>query len=423
MSHFIDRRLNSKNKSTVNRQRFLRRYKTQLKRAASDAVNRRSITDIDGGEKVGIPSKDISEPIFHHGPGGRRDMVHPGNREFEAGDRVQRPEGGEGQGAGQGRAGRGGSGQDDFVFELSREEFLDLLFDDLELPNLVRNQLIGTTEFKTVRAGYATEGAPSNIDVVRSLRGAVARRTALGAPYRKRIRELEEQLAALLAAGTPEDDVRAQALREEIDALKTRIAALPFIDTFDLRYQSFTKLPEPTSKAVMLCIMDVSGSMDQVRKNLAKRFFILLYLFLQRNYDKIEVVFIRHHTIAQEVDEQEFFYSRETGGTVVSSALQLANDVIRERYDSETWNIYVAQASDGDNWDSDSSICREMLIEHLMPLVRYYAYVEITPRQHQSLWYAYQDVKAAHRHFAMEEINGADDIFPVFRELFKRQDA
>jgi len=423
MSHFIDRRLNSKNKSTVNRQRFLRRYKTQLKRAASDAVNRRSITDIDGGEQVGIPSKDISEPTFHHGPGGRRDMVHPGNKEFEAGDRVQRPEGGEGQGAGQGRAGRGGSGEDDFVFELSREEFLDLLFDDLELPNLVRNQLIGTTEFKTVRAGYATEGAPTNIDVVRSLRGAVARRTALGAPYRKRIRELEDELAALLASGVGEADTQVLALREEIDRLKTRIAALPFIDTFDLRYQSFTKLPEPTSKAVMLCIMDVSGSMDQVRKNLAKRFFILLYLFLQRNYDKIEVVFIRHHTIAQEVDEQEFFYSRETGGTVVSSALQLANEVIRERYDSETWNIYVAQASDGDNWDSDSSICREMLTEHLMPLVRYFAYVEITPRQHQSLWYAYQDVRAAHRHFAMEEINGADDIFPVFRELFKRQEA
>ncbi|MBK5938944.1 YeaH/YhbH family protein [Halochromatium roseum] len=423
MSHFIDRRLNSKNKSTVNRQRFLRRYKTQLKRAASDAVNRRSITDIDGGEQVGIPSKDISEPQFHHGPGGQRDMVHPGNKEFEAGDRVQRPEGGQGQGAGQGRAGRGGSGEDDFVFELSREEFLDLLFDDLELPNLVRNQLVGTTEFKTVRAGYATEGAPSNIDVVRSLRGAIARRTALGAPYRGRIRALEEELATLLASGIAETDAQVVALREEIDRLKTRIAALPFIDTFDLRYQSFTKLPEPTSKAVMLCIMDVSGSMDQVRKNLAKRFFILLYLFLQRNYDKIDVVFIRHHTIAQEVDEQEFFYSRETGGTVVSSALQLAHEVIRDRYDSETWNIYAAQASDGDNWDSDSSICRDLLIQDLLPLIRYYAYVEITPRQHQSLWYAYQDVKAVHRHFAMEEINGAEDIFPVFRELFKRQEA
>jgi hypothetical protein len=139
-----------------------------------------------------------------------------------------------------------------------------------------------------------------------------------------------------LADGVPETDARVVALREQIDGLKTRIAALPFIDTFDLRYQSFTKQPEPTSKAVMLCIMDVSGSMDQVRKNLAKRFFILLYLFLQRNYDKIDVVFIRHHTIAQEVDEQEFFYSRETGGTVVSSALNLAYEVVSERYDSDT---------------------------------------------------------------------------------------
>ncbi|MGD8274551.1 MAG: YeaH/YhbH family protein [Thiohalocapsa sp.] len=423
MSHFIDRRLNAKNKSTVNRQRFLKRYKSQLKRAVSDAVNRRSITDIDGGEQVGIPSKDISEPIFHHGQGGTRDMVHPGNKEFEAGDRVQRPEGGSGSGSGQGRAGKGGKGEDDFVFELSREEFLDLLFDDLELPNLVRNQLMGTTEFKTVRAGYTTVGAPSNIDVVRSLKGAIARRTALGAPQRGRIRELEAELEQLLADGTPEEDARVIALREQIDRLKTRLAALPFIDTFDLRYQSFTKQPEPTSKAVMLCIMDVSGSMDQVRKNLAKRFFILLYLFLQRNYDKIDVVFIRHHTIAQEVDEQEFFYSRETGGTVVSSALNLAHDVITERYESGSWNIYAAQASDGDNWDSDSTICRDLLTNRLLPLMRYYAYVEITPRQHQSLWYAYQDVKAIHPHFAMEEIGGPDDIYPVFRELFKRQDA
>ena len=423
MSHFIDRRLNGKNKSAVNRQRFLKRYKTQLKRAVADAVNQRSITDVDSGEKVGIPSKDISEPVFHHGPGGTRDMVHPGNKEFMPGDRIRRPEGGEGNGTGQGKAGRGAKGEDDFVFELSREEFLDLLFDDLELPNLVRNQLIGTTEFKTVRAGYRTDGAPSNIDVVRSLKGAVARRTALGAPYRARIRELEAELEALLASGTPEDDPQVVALREEIDRQKTRLAALPFIDTFDLRYQSFTRLPEPTSKAVMVCIMDVSGSMDQVRKNLAKRFFILLYLFLKRNYDKIEVVFIRHHTVAQEVDEQEFFYSRETGGTVVSSALNLADEILRERYDPTTWNIYAAQASDGDNWDSDSAVCRDVLTERLLPLMRYFAYVEITPRQHQSLWHAYQEVASTHQHFAMREIAGADDIFPVFRELFKRQTA
>ncbi|NVZ09254.1 YeaH/YhbH family protein [Allochromatium humboldtianum] len=423
MSHFIDRRLNGKNKSAVNRQRFLKRYKTQLKRAVADAVDKRSITDMDSGEKVGIPSRDISEPVFHHGKGGVRDMVHPGNKQFESGDRIRRPEGGQGGGSGQGRASKDGQGEDEFVFELSREEFMDLLFQDLELPNLVRNQLIGTTEFKTVRAGYSTQGAPTNIDVVRSLKGAVARRTALGAPSRARIRELEEEVARLLADGIPETDPHIGELRAEIDRLKTRIAALPFIDTFDLRYQSFVKLPEPTSQAVMLCIMDVSGSMDQERKNLAKRFFILLYLFLKRNYDRIEVVFIRHHTIAQEVDEEDFFYSRETGGTVVSSALNLAYEVVKERYDPSVWNIYTAQASDGDNWDSDSSLCRDLLIEKLMPLMRYYAYVEITPRQHQSLWYAYEEVMAAHPHFAMQEIGGAEDIYPVFRELFKRQTA
>ncbi len=422
MSHFIDRRLNGKNKSAVNRQRFLRRYKAQLKRAVADAVNRRSITDVATGEQVGIPSKDISEPVFHHGRGGSRETVHPGNKDFLTGDRIQRPSEGPGSGSGQGRAGQGGRGEDNFVFELSREEFLDLLFDDLALPNLVRNQLIGSTEFKYTRAGYATDGSPTNIDVVRSLKGAIARRTALGAPHRGRLRELEEELEALLAAGADDDDARVRALREEIDALKTRLEALPFIDTFDLRYQSFVKRPEPTSKAVMVCIMDVSGSMDQVRKSLAKRFFILLYLFLQRNYDRIDLVFIRHHTIAQEVDEQEFFYSRETGGTVVSSALNLAYDILRERYDSSVWNIYAAQASDGDNWDSDSAICRDILTERLMPMMRYYAYVEITPRQHQSLWYAYQEVRALHRHFAMQEIGGAEDIYPVFRELFKRQE-
>lgn len=422
MSHFIDRRVTTKNKSTVNRQRFLKRYKAQLKRAVSDAVNQRSITNIDEGEKVSIPSRDVSEPVFHHGQGGTRESVHPGNKEFVTGDRLRRPPGG-GGGGGQGKASKDGEGQDEFVFELSREEFLDLLFDDLELPNLVRNQLIGTTEFKTVRAGYTTTGAPANIHVIRSLRGALARRTALGGADRARVQELEEELAELLDGGAADDDARVIELREEIDRLKTRIAAIPFIDTFDLRFQSFVKQPEPTSKAVMICIMDVSGSMDEERKNLAKRFFILLYLFLQRNYDKIEVVFIRHHTKADVVDEEEFFYSRETGGTVVSSALNLAYDVICEQYDSDTWNIYAAQASDGDNWETDSPICRDLLVQQIVPLTRYYAYVEIMPRHHQSLWYAYQEVAGARENFAMQQIDGTGDVYTVFRELFKRQTA
>jgi len=273
-----------------------------------------------------------------------------------------------------------------------------------------------------VRAGITSSGPPANIDIRRSMRQAVARRTAMGAPYRGRIRELEAEIDRLLAEGVAESDARVVELREEVSRLRARIAALPFIDSFDLRFHSFTKKPEPTSKAVMLCIMDVSGSMDEERKNLAKRFFILLYLFLQRNYKKIDVVFVRHHTTAQEVDEHEFFYARETGGTVVSSALKLAYEIIADRYDSSVWNIYAAQASDGDNWESDSAVCRDWLNDKLLPLMRYYAYVEITPDKHQGLWYTYQDVMAAHDNFAMQRIDGLDSIYTVFRELFKRKE-
>src|SRR5438093_5193939 len=124
----------------------------------------------------------------------------------------------------------------------------------------------------------------------------------------------------------------------------------------------------------MCCIMDVSGSIDEMRKDTAKRFFILLYLFLKRVYEKIDVVFIRHHTAAAEVDEDEFFHSRESGGTVVSSALHLLQKVLQERYSSSDWNAYVAQASDGDNWDNDSVLCKQILLNGIMPRVQYYTY-------------------------------------------------
>jgi uncharacterized sporulation protein YeaH/YhbH (DUF444 family) len=419
MPTFIDRRLDGKNKSAVNRQRFIQRFKGQLKRAVNEAMHGRSIMDMDSGEKVSIPARDISEPVFNHGPGGRRDIIHPGNKEFIPGDRVPRPRGGKG-GSGSGQAGNSGSGEDDFVFTLSREEFLELFFEDLELPNLVKTQLTKLEEFKSVRAGFSSAGIPPNIDVVRSLKGALARRIALSGPYNTPLRQKEEELEALLAA-TDETDPRVIALREEIAGLRARLNAIPFIDTFDLRYANRIRQPQPTSQAVMFCLMDVSGSMDKARKDLAKRFFTLLYLFLKRNYERIDVVFIRHHTVAKEVNEEEFFYSRETGGTVVSSALTLMRDIMRERYPITSWNIYAAQASDGDNWHHDSPTCREVLLKHIMPLARYFAYIEITPDRHQSLWEAYEEVRQIFPQFAMRQIDGPADIYPVFRDLFKKR--
>lgn len=421
MSQLIDRRLQGKNKSAINRERFLRRYKGQIKEAVARAVKGRSITDIENGEKVSIPVKDINEPTFGHGRGGVWEGVHPGNQEYIKGDRVPRPQGG-GGGSGKGQAGNSEElAEDDFVFELTREEFMNYFFDDLELPNMVKTQLASTTDFKSMRAGFTVAGTPSNIHVLRSLRGALGRRIAIGGVSRKRLREAEETLQLLRDNGATDDDPGVMELLDEIHHLKIRLLAIPFIDPIDLRYSNRIKVPKPTSQAVMFCIMDVSGSMDEAKKDMAKRFFILLYLFLTRAYDKIQVVFIRHHTSATEVEEQDFFTSRESGGTVVSSALNLLHDIISERFNNSDWNVYVAQASDGDNWDSDSITCRELLINKIMPLVQYFAYVEITEGQPQNLWEEYSKIGAYHPHFAMQNIQSPADIYPVFRELFKKQ--
>ncbi|MCU6502411.1 YeaH/YhbH family protein [Duganella sp. BJB1802] len=420
MTYLIDRRLQGKNKSAVNRERFLRRYKAQIKDAVGRAIKGRSITDIENGEKVSIPVKDVGEPSFGHAHGGVWETINPGNQEYLKGDLINRPKGG--GGAGRGKAGNSDQlTEDDFIFELSREEFMNYFFEDLELPNLVKTQLTATTEFKNQRAGYNMSGTPSNIHVLRSLRGALGRRIAVGGSSRKRVIEAERELEELLLEGAPLDAPRVVELKKLIHHLHTRLLAIPFIDPFDLRYSNRVKVPKPMTQAVMFCIMDVSGSMDETRKDTAKRFFILLYLFLKRAYDKIDVVFIRHHTAAAEVNEEEFFHSRESGGTVVSSALHLLDKIIEERYGGGSWNSYVAQASDGDNWDNDSVLCRQLLVNTIMPKVQYYTYVEITDGPPQNLWEQYSQIPDHHPHFAMQKIVTPADIYPVFRELFKKQ--
>lgn len=420
MTYLIDRRLQGKNKSAINRERFLRRYKGQIKDAVGRAIKGRSITDIENGEKVAIPVKDVNEPNFGHAHGGVWETVSPGNQEYQKGDQFNRPRGGGGNG--RGKAGNSEQpSEDDFIFELSREEFMNYFFEDLELPNMVKTQLAQTVDFKQQRAGYNMSGTPSNIHVLRSLRGALGRRIAVGGGSRKELLHAERELQALLDDEVSLDDARVVELKRKIHHLHTKLLAIPFIDPFDLRYTNRVKVPKPMTQAVMFCVMDVSGSMDESRKDTAKRFFILLYLFLKRAYEKIDVVFIRHHTAAAEVDENDFFHSRESGGTVVSSALHLLQKIIAERYSSGEWNSYVAQASDGDNWDNDSVLCKQLLSNTIMPAVQYYTYVEITDGPPQNLWEQYTEVAGQHQNFAMQKIVTPADIYPVFRELFKKQ--
>ena len=421
MSVIIDRRQSAGKKSTVNRQRFLRRYKHIIKKAVQDSVDQRSITDIDRGDDIHIPRKDISEPVFHHGQGGRNQRVHPGNKAFHKGDQFSRPPAGKGKGAGQGDASDHGEGIDDFVFQINREEFLEHVFEDLELPNMLRKSLKSTTEFSLRRGGFISTGSPDRINVVRSLQAAYARRIALSGRKRKKLKALQLELEALEQSNSPEDQKKIRQLKAEIKAIRQKIKNLPFIDEFDIKYNNLVKVPLPSSKAVMFCIMDVSGSMGQDIKDIAKRFFLLLYLFLQRSYEAVDIVFIRHHSEARECDEQEFFYARETGGTLVSKAMDLTNNIIDSRYPPSDWNIYIAQASDGDNWESDSETCHHIISKQLLPKVQYFAYVEIAERP-QNLWHTYQKIENEFAdYFAQQRIRNRADIYPVFRRLFARR--
>ena len=423
LQQIIDRRLAGKNKSIGNRERFLKRYQVQLRDAVRKAVDKRGIRDLEQGEDIHLPKRDIKEPVFSHGSGGAREMVHPGNQEYVRGDRIERPQGGSASGSGSGQAGDSEGGDDDFVFHLTKEEFMQIFFDDLALPRMQRTQLAETPEMKSHRAGYSNAGTPSNLSVIRSMRGAIGRRVAIGAGSRAELARLE---AVLEAMPLPDADAATAAEREllqaKIGALRTRLASIPYLDPIDLRFRNRVRTPVPTAKAVMFCLMDVSGSMDEARKDLSKRFFILLYLFLTRHYEKIDIVFIRHHTQAQEVDEENFFRARETGGTVVSSALVLMDEIITARYPPGDWNIYAAQASDGDNWHHDSGRCRELLTESLLPKCRYFAYVQVAEEE-QNLWEEYARLQELQRHFAMRKVTQASQIYPVFRDLFKAEGA
>ncbi|OUS26395.1 hypothetical protein A9Q98_10770 [Thalassotalea sp. 42_200_T64] len=417
MSVFIDKRLNAKNKSMVNRQRFVRRYKSQIKHSLEESITRRSVTDHQSDEDVTIPHKDLSEPVFKHGEGGVKERIFAGNEQFVEGDKIDRPKAHQGQG--NSGASKDGTGEDDFIFSISADEYLNLLFDDLALPNLQHSQLDKLIDYKTVRAGYCNDGAIANIDIVKSLQGSIARRLAMTSSKRKELKHCEQQLLEL-EQSDPLPMTEINQLKQQIEMLQDKISKVPFIDSFDLRYRNFDQQAVPSSKAVMFCVMDVSGSMVQATKDIAKRFYILLYLFLTRNYKTIDVVFIIHHTQAKEVDEQDFFYSKETGGTIISSALTLLYKIIKQRYHSNDWNIYVAQASDGDNWQDDIAKCSELLSKKILPIIRYYSYIEITSDIHKSLWSEYQKLAEQYPHFCLRRIKEVADIYPVFRDLFKK---
>jgi uncharacterized sporulation protein YeaH/YhbH (DUF444 family) len=420
--NIIDRRLNPKGKSLANRQRFIRRARKQIADAVREASGKSSVGDLNGGGKIKIRRDGIDEPqLYHSGKSGEHTHVVPGNHEYVEGDRIPRPP--ENQG-GRGReASADGEGEDAFQFVLTQDEFLDLFLEDLELPDLLRKQLKKAESFLPHRAGYSVSGAATNLNLLRTMRNSLSRRIALKRPRASDITALEAELDVL---ADDEDNIeRRQELQAELDEQRRRSRRVPFIDPVDVRYNRFEMVPQPVASAVMFCLMDVSGSMTEHMKDLAKRFYKLLYLFLSRRYRNVEIVFIRHTHVAREVDEETFFNSRETGGTVVSTVLEEMLKVLQERYPRDQWNIYAAQASDGDNLSSDNAKAAALLERRILPLCQYFAYLEVGDEEDgfnlgSEIWRTYERLNRAGHSIAMRKVNKRNQIFPVFRELFAR---
>jgi uncharacterized sporulation protein YeaH/YhbH (DUF444 family) len=414
--HIVDRRLNPGNKSLENRQRFLRRAKALVQDAVKKSSQDRDIKDVLEGGEVSIAVDGLNEPRFRR-EGGTRDMVLPGNKKFVEGDILPRS----GEGSGKASEPGEGDGEDTFRFVLSRDEFVDLFLDDLELPDLTKRKLAEAESDGLHRAGYATSGSPANISVGRTVRLATARRVALRRPRPETIAQLEAEIADC-------DEARRIELMVEIDALKAKVRRIPFIDPIDIRYRRFETVPKPVAQAVMFCLMDVSGSMTEHMKDLAKRFYMLLYVFLKRRYRHVEIVFIRHTDRAEEVDEDTFFHGPASGGTLVSSALQAMHDIVRSRFRPADWNIYAAQASDGDNSGSDGDVVSRLLTEMILPASQFFAYLEVGEpggsafdMSDSQLWSLYQRLRSDGVPLSMRKVSDRTEIFPVFHDLFHRR--
>ena len=418
--NIVDRRLNPKSKSLGNRQRFVRRAKADIRDAVKDAIKKRKVSEVEGSEKITIRSKSVREPSFQHSrDGGNRDFVLPGNKEYKTGDKIPKPQGGGGGGGG-GKASADGEGQDDFVFTLSKEEFLDVFFEDLKLPNLVKTQLKDMKSPVPQRAGYTTDGPPAKMNRVRTMRRSLARRIALKRPKTEDVRILDEEIARL-EAENPRNDVLIAELRARLARYTRLRQTIAYVDPLDLQYNRFDRVPKPSTQAVMFCMMDASASMTEPLKDLAKRFFMLLHVFLSRHYREVHVVFIRHTSTAAEVDEETFFRGVETGGTVISTALEEMDKIVKDRYSPEDWNIYAAQASDGDNIPDDMGRCMELVEQQLLPACQYFAYIEVSERAGPGetiVWHSYKELAERNAQFAMRRVTNPGEIFPVFHELF-----
>jgi len=350
-----------------------------------DIIAEESIIGKDRDRIIKVPIRGIKEYRFIYGseaPG-----VGEGDGSASPGQVVGRKKGDQ---VGPGDRAGDQPGIDYYETEVTLEELIEIMFEDLQLPDLERKRLRELPVMRaTKRKGYRQVGIRVRLDKRRTVLAKVRRRIATRRPR-------------------PGDGHEGR---------------FPFHED-DLTYRHVVSDVKEESNAVVLCIMDTSGSMDRLKKYLARSFFFLLYQFIRTKYRNVELVFVAHHTEAREVTEEEFFHKGESGGTFISSGYQKALDIIAERYHPSLWNVYAFHCSDGDNWDSDNATALRAA-EDLCGICNLFGYGEIKPlgsrHYESSMLHIFRRLQA--ENFQAVLIERKEDVWPSFKALLSRDRA
>jgi sporulation protein YhbH len=395
-------------RSAGDRLRHREKVRESIRENIADIIAEESIIGKNKDKVIKVPLRGIKEYRFVYGD--NASGVGQGDGNAQPGQVVGK-NGKDGKGDGQ--AGDR-PGVDYYETDVSLEELIEIMFEDLELPNLERRALREIpSEHSNRRKGYRHVGIRVRLDKRRTARQRVMR--VLATHGRMTHEEAADEAGANAAEKTGAEEQEPQ--RAGLQARKRRF---PFHHD-DLRYKHLETDTKEDSNAVVICVMDTSGSMDTMKKYLARSFFFLLYQFISTRYRNVEIVFIGHHTEASEVTEEEFFHKGESGGTFISSGYQKALDIIAERYHPSLWNIYSFHCSDGDNFDSDNPAALRTARE-LAEICNLFGYGEIKPLG--SRYYESSMLNVFRRldapNFQAVLIERKEDIWPSFKAFLSK---
>lgn len=463
MTNFNDRR-DVTGRGTASDERLNKRLEKHFDKAIDKAIANGKASDIgkDGIEiEVSDDDDSLHEPGIYHDNGGLQKRVYTGNDRYVTGDEIDRPKGG-GGGGGPGKAGNGKYRvQDTYRYKRSGEDLLKRLFERLELPNMRNLTTADSKKIQFKNAGVVSSGTDFRRLNLHSKKERLKRLMSAEMPHKRqilewlteerdilsayspdfkkkpqdekwepinlKIRTMQDEIVSLKTHfndASPADQARILEIEDNIEDLNKRIGRVPrWVPSADLKFRNRVAKPVPTSKAVVFCPMDVSVSMTEDRKRNAKVFYFLLEHFLKKYYEHVELVYIRHTDTADEVSEEEFYHGTVSGSTLVSSALEKINEIRAARYPTSEWNIYIAQATDGDSFDKDPQNCAQMIAK-MLPEIQGLFYTEIQNGQPSSLWRAYAPVQQRFKdRFWMGQIKSEKDIWPIFSKFFEKKDA